>query len=205
MVCRRNGVFSPRFIAGIDARYEESKSTATGAVVVLSYPGLELCEVRISRAEPVFPYIPGLLSFRECPVILDACRRVTLCPDLVFVDGQGIAHPRRIGLASHVGLLLDRPTIGCAKSKLVGENKEPGTSRGSWRKLDDGEETIGAALRTRANTRPVYVSIGHKIDLKAAIRWSLACSVKYRIPEPTRLAHLAASGRIPEMGPAKKI
>lgn len=202
-VSRRNElVAAPRLIAGIDARYEGSRGLATGAVVVISFPDLKVREVRVSVAEPLFPYIPGLLSFRECPVIMDACRRVTLSPDLVFVDGQGIAHPRRIGLASHVGLLLDRPSIGCAKSRLCGEQEEPGAERGRWSELRDDEEVVGAVLRTKAGAKPVYVSIGHKVDLNAAIEWSLACSGRYRLPEPARLAHLAASGALAEMGPA---
>ena len=201
LVSRRNDIAEPRLIAGIDARYRGSKGVATGAVVVLSYPDLKLLEVKACRSEPVFPYIPGLLSFRECPVILDACRRVRLSPDLVFVDGQGLAHPRRMGLACHIGLLLDRPTIGCAKSRLCGEYEEPGQELGSWADLTDNGEVVGAVLRTKARTRPVYVSIGNKVDLPSAIRWSLASCKGYRLPEPVRLAHLAASGELPETEP----
>ncbi|MBI2957665.1 MAG: deoxyribonuclease V [Chloroflexi bacterium] len=198
MVSTRNEVVAPRLIAGIDARYEGSKGMATGAVVVLSYPDMALREVRTCQALPLFPYIPGLLSFRECPVIMEACRRLTLSPDLVFVDGQGIAHPRRIGLASHVGLLLDRPTIGCAKSRLCGEHEEPGPDRGAWSDLVDAGAVIGASLRTKSRTKPVYVSVGHRVDLSTAIQWALACYGGYRLPEPVRLAHLAASGKLAE-------
>ncbi|MBI2857600.1 MAG: deoxyribonuclease V [Chloroflexi bacterium] len=200
-ISRKNELSAPRFVAGIDARYEGSRGMATGAVVVLSYPGLELVEVRIAHSVPLFPYIPGLLSFRECPVIVEACLKVKTEPDLVLVDGQGIAHPRRIGLASHLGLLLDRPTIGCAKSRLVGMNDEPGPDKGAWSNLTEDGELIGAVLRTRAGSRPLYVSIGNKVDLPGAIAWTLNCCMKYRLPEPTRLAHLAASGKLDETGP----
>lgn len=206
MISRQNELRAiPRLIAGIDARYEGSKGVATGAVVVISYPDFNLLEVKVCHSVPVFPYIPGLLSFRECPVVTEACRRLTLSPELVFVDGQGIAHPRRMGLASHIGLLLDRPTIGCAKSRLWGSHEEPGPEKGSWAGLRDQEEVIGAVLRTREGVSPVFVSIGHKVDLPAVIEWSLACSRRYRLPEPVRLAHLAASGLLGEMDPARVV
>ncbi|MDO8473524.1 MAG: deoxyribonuclease V [Dehalococcoidia bacterium] len=200
-VCRRNEVNAPRLVAGIDARYDGSRGLATGAVVVLSFPDLKMLEVRVSHCVPTFPYVPGLLSFREIPVIMEACRKVVLTPDLIFVDGQGIAHPRRFGLASHAGLLLDRPSIGCAKSRLIGEYEAPGPEKGSMSDLKDDGEVIGAVLRTKAGTKPVYVSVGHNVDLAAATHWSLACCTRYRLPDPARLAHLAASGSIGEKGP----
>lgn len=195
-VSRCGTLKTPRYIAGTDISAEKSRGTATVAVVVLTYPGLELAEVKVVRGEITFPYVPGLLSFREAPLILAACEQLDNTPDLFLVDGQGIAHPRRIGIASHLGLFLDKPTIGCAKSRLCGEHEEPGEEAGSYAELFDGEEVIGAALRTRDCVKPIYVSIGHKIDLQSAIYWTLECCNGFRIPEPTRLAHLAAGGNI---------
>ncbi|HUT68422.1 MAG TPA: deoxyribonuclease V, partial [Dehalococcoidales bacterium] len=165
-------------------------------VVVLSYPEFELVETRIVTDRIEFPYVPGLLSFREAPLILAACEELTVTPDLLMVDGQGIAHPRRMGLASHLGLFLDIPTIGCAKSRLCGSHEEPGNEAGSYAELLDNGEVIGAAVRTRTGVKPVYVSIGHKVDLSTAIRRVLECCRGYRLPEPTRLAHQAAGGNL---------
>lgn len=187
---------SPRYIAGTDLAAGKVGETATAAVVVLTYPGLEVAEVKVARGRLEWPYVPGLLSFREAPLVLAASESLSITPDLFIVDGQGIAHPRRIGLASHLGLFWDIPTIGCAKSLLSGHCEEPGPERGSWTELRDRGEVIGAAVRTREKVRPVYVSPGHKISLEAAIYWVLACSRGYRLPEPTRLAHLAAGGRL---------
>jgi deoxyribonuclease V len=195
-VSRTDGVKSPRLIAGVDISVNKVSGTGTAAVVVLSYPGLELVEVGVVTGNLGFPYVPGLLSFREAPLVLAACERLTVTPDLILVDGQGIAHPRRLGLASHLGLFLNVPTIGCAKSRLCGGHGEPGDEPGSYAELVDGDEVIGAALRTKSGTRPVYVSIGHKVDLSSAIRWVLAGCCGYRLPEPTRLAHLAAGGNL---------
>jgi deoxyribonuclease V len=164
--------------------------------VVLSFPELNLVEVEIAEAKIKLPYIPGLLSFRECPLTLDACQKLCNTPDLVLVDGQGIAHPRRLGLASHLGLLLDVPTIGCAKSILCGRHEPVGEEAGSHAELIDNGEIIGAALRTRTGIRPIYISIGHKIDLSSALYWVMKCCHGYRLPEPTRLAHLAAGGNL---------
>ncbi|MFC2013153.1 deoxyribonuclease V [Chloroflexota bacterium] len=186
----------PRLIAGVDIAAGRARRTAAGAVVVLNYPEMRLVEARVVHGELDFPYVPGLLSFREAPLTLAACARLTVVPDLILVDGQGVAHPRRLGLASHLGLFLDTPTIGCAKSLLCGEARLPDTGPGSYTEVQDNGETIGAALRTRGGVKPVYVSIGHKIDLATAIDWVLKCCRGYRLSEPTRLAHLAAGGNL---------
>jgi deoxyribonuclease V len=195
-VSRVGEVTNPRLIAGVDISVDREARTGTGAVVVLSYPGLELVETKVVRDQLDFPYVPGLLSFREAPFILAACESLTVKPDLIMVDGQGIAHPRRMGLASHLGLFLETPTIGCAKSRLCGQHEAPGTEAGDYADLIDRDEVIGAVLRTRSGVNPIYVSIGHGIDLPAAIHWVLACCRGYRLPEPTRLAHLAAGGNL---------
>lgn len=195
-VLREGKLDDVRFVAGVDISVPRIGKVARGAIVVLSYPELELVEVQITEQEIDFPYIPGLLSFREAPVILSACEKLSTTPDLVLVDGQGIAHPRRLGIASHLGLLWDKPTIGCAKSRLCGEHAPVGTERGDSAKLVDGTEIIGAVLRTRTNVNPLFISIGHKINLKTAVQWVLNCSGDYRLPEPTRLAHQAAGGQL---------
>ena len=171
------------------------RAPARGAVVVLSYPGLELLEQAVVEAEVTFPYVPGLLSFREVPVLLEPLSRVRK-PDLLMVDGQGLAHPRRFGIACHLGLLLDVPTIGCAKSRLCGEHGEPDRTAGSQSELRDGGQVIGAVLRTRDGVNPLYVSIGHRIGLSEAVEWVLRCCRGLRLPEPTRLAHQAAGGQV---------
>lgn len=183
----------PHFIAGIDISMGKVRHMATGAVVILSYPDLKLQEIKVVHGKLDFPYIPGLLSFREAPIALAAFQKISTIPDLVMVDGHGIAHPRRIGLASHIGLFLNKPTIGCAKSLLCGRHEVVGGQRGDSTELIDKGETIGVALRTKLNTKPIYVSPGHKVGLYDAIYWVLACCKKYRLPEPTRLAHMAAS------------
>ena len=197
-VSRRSEVNEPSFIAGVDISASRAQDMAAGAVVVMDYPALQLVEVKTVNDKLAFPYIPGLLSFRESPLVLAACERLTVTPDIILVDGQGLAHPRRLGLASHLGLLLNTPTIGCAKSRLCGRHEVPANEPGSLADLVDNGEVIGAVLRTKADTSPLYISIGHKVDLEAAIRWVLACCRGYRIPEPLRLAHLAAGGNIKE-------
>ncbi len=195
-VSRSSEITTPHFIAGVDISGQKAQGVATGAVVVLQYPELRLVETKVTQGRLDFSYIPGLLSFREAPLTLAACERLSVTPDLILVDGQGVAHPRRMGLASHLGLFLNTPTIGCAKSLLCGSHEEPGEKPGSYAEIVDGGEIIGAALRTRPGTKPVYVSIGHKVDLQAAIYWVLECCRGYRLPEPTRLAHLAAGGNL---------
>ncbi len=195
-VSRSSEVTAPRFIAGVDISAANAQGMATGAVVILEYPELRLVETKEVQGRPNFPYVPGLLSFRESPLTLAACEKLTVTPDLILVDGQGIAHPRRLGLASHLGLLLNTPTIGCAKSRLCGQHEEPGAEVGDYAEVVDRGETIGVALRTRFGVKPVYVSIGHKVDLETAIYWVMTCCRDYRLPEPTRLAHLAAGGNL---------
>ncbi|MFH0846842.1 MAG: deoxyribonuclease V, partial [Chloroflexota bacterium] len=168
------------------------------AVVVLSYPELKPVETVLFRGEINFPYVPGFLSFREAPLVLKAFERLTKSPDLVMVDGQGLAHPRRLGIASHLGLLLNLPTIGCAKSWLCGEYEVPPESAGSFTPLLDRGEVIGTVLRSRTGVKPLFVSVGHKIKLESATRWVLRCCCGLRLPEPTRLAHLAAGGKLRE-------
>ena len=195
-VVTENEVINPRLIAGIDISSPDAQGVARGAVVVLRYPELSIVEVEVTEDTIAFPYVPGLLSFREGPLIMAACERLHNVPDLILVDGQGIAHPRRVGLASHVGLFLDLPTIGCAKSILCGQHRPVGEEAGSHAELLDKGELIGAALRTKSGVKPVYVSVGHKIDLASALQWVINCCCGYRLPEPTRLAHLAAGGSL---------
>lgn len=194
----------PKVVAGLDISGVGPDGRATGAVVVLTYPELETIECRVVSAEVSFPYIPGLLSFREAPVLIPVLEALVSKPDILLIDGQGIAHPRRFGIACHLGLLFDIPTIGCAKSRLVGDYDEPEVFRGSHTKLEHRGEVIGAALRSRDGTRPIFVSVGHKVDLESALRIVLACTPKYRVPEPTRRAHLAAAGKIAPLAPANR-
>ncbi|MBI4233954.1 MAG: deoxyribonuclease V [Chloroflexi bacterium] len=192
---------SPRFVAGVDISPEDSHGMAQGAVVLLAFPELTPVEVRVAQGKPTLPYIPGLLAFREVPIVLGALARLAITPDVILVDGQGLAHPRRFGIACHIGLITDVPTVGCAKSLLRGACGPLAAPSGSWAELVDKGEVVGAALRTRAQGAPVYVSIGHKVDLPTAVRLVLACCKGYRLPEPTRLAHLAAAGRLAEVAP----
>jgi deoxyribonuclease V len=171
-------------------------------VVVIDAESLEVVEVAATRAEARFPYVPGYLSFREIPPLLEAFARLETEPDLIVCDGQGRAHPRRFGLACHLGVLLDRPAFGCAKSRLIGEYREPGPRRGAHTQLRDAGEVIGEVVRTRAGVKPVFVSVGHRISLATARRAVLRLAPRYRLPEPIRAAHqevnrlrrLAASG-----------
>ena len=195
-VSRISEITTPRFIAGVDISVKKEWEMATGAVVVIAYPELEVVETQVVNGRLDFPYIPGLLSFREVPLILAVCEKLAVIPDILMVDGQGIAHPRRMGLASHLGLFLNIPTIGCAKSRLCGTNPLPGIESGNFAEVEDRGEVIGAALRTRRGVKPVYVSTGHKIDLQSAIYWVLECCRGYRLPEPTRLAHQLAVGSL---------
>jgi deoxyribonuclease V len=179
-----------RLVAGADVSYDRGSSTFYAGVVVLRTDDFAVVEQRAAVAECTFPYVPGLLSFREAPVLLKALARVESEADLVLCDGQGIAHPRRLGLASHIGLWLDRPCAGCAKSKLFGDSTEPAAEAGSCSPLTDRGAVIGSVVRTKARVQPVFVSPGHRIDLDSSVRWVLACCRRHRLPEPTRLAHL---------------
>jgi len=194
-ISHKNEVAKPRFIAGVDISAPDSGGIARAAAVILTYPLLEVAEVKTTEDKLNFPYIPGLLSFRESPLVLAVCQKLSIDPDLILVDGQGIAHPRRLGIASHLGLLLDIPSIGCAKSRLCGTHSTVNDKVGSYTELIDNGEIIGVALRTKTYVNPVYISIGHKIDLPTAIHWVMECCRGLRLPEPSRLAHLAASGR----------
>ncbi len=193
-VIRRGQPAQVRLIAGADISVDASRHRGIGAVVVLSYPDLQLVEASIEEADLSFPYVPGLLSFRETPVLRSALEKLSSRPDLLIADAQGLAHPRRFGLACHLGLLLDLPTIGCAKSRLIGQHSALGEEVGSRADLVHDGEVIGSVLRTRSGTRPLFVSVGHRISLRAAEEWVLRCSKGYRLPEPTRLAHQAAGG-----------
>lgn len=199
-VSRTSEISTPRFIAGVDISKQKAPGIATGVVVVLNYPELRLVETQVVNGKLDFPYVPGLLSFRESPLTLAACEKLTVTPDLILVDGQGVAHPRRMGLASHLGLFLDTPTIGCAKSLLCGSHETPGVEPGSYTEIVDRGEIIGIALRTKFGVKPIYVSIGHKVDLQSSIYWVLKCCRGHRLPEPTRLAHLAAGGNLEKEG-----
>jgi deoxyribonuclease V len=179
-----------RHVAGADIAYDAASGTLFAAVLVFSFPALELRETRILRAPIRFPYVPGLLSFREAPALVAAFRRLRIRPELLLCDGQGIAHPRGIGLASHLGLLLRVASIGCAKSRLVGEHAPVGSRRGATTPLVLEGRAVGAVVRTRRGVRPLYVSPGHRIGLREAVRYVLRCCRGLRLPEPVRQADL---------------
>ncbi len=186
-----------RLVAGADLAFSRGLGRFFAAVVVLTFPGMEPTEVVTADAAPTVPYIPGLLSFREGPVVIEALQKLTRRPDVFLFDGQGYAHPRRCGLASHMGLWLGLPTVGCAKSRLIGEHAEPGRARGDSVPLTDGAEQIGMVLRTRTNVKPLFISPGHLSDFATSAEFVLRCCTRYRLPEPTRLAHI-------EVGRAKR-
>ena len=183
----------PKIIAGLDCAFSKDGQRIIAAVVVLKIPEFGLIETVHAVRKVTFPYIPGLLSFREAPVCIAAVEKLLNQPDVFIIDGQGIAHPRRLGLAAHLGLFFDKPTIGCAKSRLTGKFKEPQPEKGAFSSLKDGEEVIGSVVRTRTNVKPVFISVGNKCLLEDAIEITLACTTKYRLPEPTRLAHQRVS------------
>jgi deoxyribonuclease V len=190
----------PQLAAGLDCAFSKDGERILAVVIVLRLPQFEIVETVSASRKVTFPYIPGLLSFREAPVCLAAVEKLQKQPDFFIIDGQGIAHPRRLGLAAHLGLFFDKPTIGCAKSRLTGVYEEPSFEKGAYSLLKDEKvkqknqpEIIGAVVRTRRNVKPVFVSVGHRCLLKDAIKVVLDCAVKYRLPEPTRLAHQAVS------------
>jgi deoxyribonuclease V len=193
-VLREDRLGAVRRVAGIDVGFEAGGQVTRAAVAVLDFPSLALVEQAVARAPTTFPYIPGLLSFREAPAVLTALAQLVAPPDLILYDGQGLAHPRRLGIASHVGLLSQKPTIGVAKTRLIGRFDPPELERGAWSPLEDKGEVIGAVLRTRAGVSPLFVSIGWGVSLPTAIEWVLACAPKFRLPETTRQAHRLASG-----------
>lgn len=182
-----------RYVAGVDVGFEEEGAVTRAAVAVLSFPDLQVVETFLARQPTRFPYVPGLLSFREIPALLEALAGIHTAPDLILCDGHGTAHPRRLGIASHLGVLLDCPTVGVGKSLLVGKHAGVGTQRGDWEPLIHKGETIGAVVRTRAGFNPLYISGGHKVSLQTAIDFVMRCTTKYRLPETTRAAHHLAS------------
>ncbi|MGK7875878.1 MAG: deoxyribonuclease V [Xenococcaceae cyanobacterium] len=184
------------YVAGVDVGFENNYAITKAAVAVLSFPELQLVEKAIARRPTTFPYIPGFLSFREIPAALEALEKLTIIPELILCDGQGVAHPRRFGLACHLGVLIDIPTIGVAKSLLVGKHEELPPEKGCWQPLQHQGEIIGAVLRSRTNVKPLYVSIGHRISLPTAIDYVLRCTPKYRLPETTRWADQLASRKV---------
>ena len=180
----------PERIAGVDVAYIPSTGESVATVVMLSYPELRTVESAVAKMETPFPYVPGLLSFREIPAILRALEGLSGCPDLIFVDGHGRAHPRRIGIASHLGLWLKLPTIGVGKSRLCGEYREPGRRRRSCTRLTHAGEVIGRVVRTREGVKPIFVSVGYGLPLEDCVRWTLSATQSYRLPEPIRRADL---------------
>jgi deoxyribonuclease V len=183
-----------RYIAGIDVSSVRESALLTAGVVVWDSVKNEVKETAAVQMERDYPYVPGLLSFRELPVVIEALKKLTMEPDVLFVDGQGRAHPRRLGIAAHLGLLLDRPTVGVGKSRLVGHYEEPGPLRGDQSPLMDGSEQIGTVLRTKERSNPLFISVGSHIDLASAVSLVLSSLRGYRLPEPTRLAHLHVNG-----------
>jgi deoxyribonuclease V len=182
-------------VAGVDVGFDRRKGLTRAAVAVLSFPGLELLEQTVVTEPTRFPYVPGLLSFREAPAILAALDRLERLPDVLLCDGQGVAHPRRLGIACHLGVLTDLPSIGVAKKRLVGSHEEPGNSRGDWVPLTHKGEIIGAVLRSRSGVKPIYVSSGHRVSLDTAVDLVMRCTTRFRLPETTRRADKLASGK----------
>lgn len=188
-ICLTDQFTNIKFVAGVDVGFSNKSNLCRAAVTILSFPELNLIEAVTADSEILFPYIPGYLSFREIPVIIKAFERVSKIPDLIICDGQGIAHPRHFGIACHLGLLLDLPTIGAAKKKLYGIHESLPEEKGKYVFLYDKDVKIGAVLRTREKIKPVYVSPGHKISVESSIKYILNCITKYRLPETTRYAH----------------
>lgn len=177
-----------KIVAGADVSYYQNKMIA--GVIVFEFPNLKVIERQFFISPINLPYIPGLLTFREGPSLLEALKKIKIEPDIILFDGQGIAHPRRMGIATHLGLFLDKPTIGCAKSRLSGKYTSVGEKKGDYVLLKEGEEVLGAVLRTRRKVKPIFVSPGHKIDLSNSIEIVLKCTEKYRLPIPVREAHI---------------
>lgn len=183
-----------RTVAGVDVSYDKNSDIFFASIVCLRYKDLEILESVSAKGRVSFPYIPGLLSFREGPVVLKAFKKLKTKPDVMVFDGHGISHPRKMGIASHMGIILNMPTVGCAKSKLTGNFKEPGPKKGSSSPLlnKDGER-IGLVLRTRTSVKPLFVSTGHMVSLNSAKKIAMKCTDRYRLPEPTRQAHIMSN------------
>lgn len=184
-----------RLVAGVDVGFEQQRTVARAAVVLLHFPALTLHSHAIARRPVSFPYIPGLLSFREMPVIQEALAQLETLPDILLCDGQGMLHPRRFGIACHLGVLSGLAAIGVGKTPFIGTHAEVPNQRGAWQPVEDAGEVIGAALRTRVNTRPLYISTGHRVSLPRALEIVMQCTPRYRLPETTRMAHRVASGQ----------
>ena len=193
-VIREDRFAPPQYIAGVDVGFEEGGRLTRAAVAVLEFPSLNPLEQAIARRPTTFPYVPGLLSFREIPTILQALQRLSQPPQMLLCDGQGLAHPRRFGLACHLGVLTDTPSIGVGKTRLIGTHADVPPEKGAWVPLIDKGETIGAVLRSRQGVKPIYISIGHRISLPTAVDYVLAATKGYKLPETTRAAHRLASG-----------
>lgn len=185
---------TPAYIAGVDVGFERNGAITRAAIAVLTFPALQLVDQAIARIKTTFPYVPGYLSFRELPAVFAALERLQTRPDMFLCDGQGIAHPRAFGIACHLGLLTDTPSIGVAKSRLIGTYKEPGSLKGAWSDLQHEGKKIGVVLRTRTNVKPLFVSPGHRISIPSARDMVMSCVTRYRLPETTRRAHKLASG-----------
>jgi deoxyribonuclease V len=195
LVIQEDKLGEVRYVAGVDVGFQDNYAITQAAVAVLSFPELQLVESAIATLPTTFPYVPGFLSFREIPAILRALEKLTIIPDLILCDGQGIAHPRRFGIACHLGVSIDVPTIGAAKSLLIGKHEELPPEKGSWQPLLHRGEVVGAVVRSRTNVNPLYISSGHRISLPTAIDYVLRCTTKYRLPETTRWADKLASGK----------
>ncbi len=182
-----------RYIGGADISFNRGSDEVFAGIVVLDFSSLAIVEQRVVRTQANFPYIPGLLSFRELPPLLEVWEQLTLKPDVLMLDGQGLAHPRRFGLACHMGLWLNIPTLGCAKTHFIGEYTPPAETQGSYSELMDSGSQLGYVLRTKTRVKPVFISPGHRVALEQSLEWALAATGKYRIPEPTRQAHLAVN------------
>ncbi len=193
LVIARDEVGEVRHVAGVDVGFEDGGRTTRAAVVLLGFPDLRPVEQRVARVPTAFPYVPGLLAFRELPALLAALALLDGRPDLILCDGHGRIHPRRFGLACHLGLAVELPTIGVGKSHFLGVYHPPGEARGDWNPITDHDEVIGAIVRTRPAVQPIYVSIGHRVSLESAVAYTLRCTTRYRLPEPTRLADRLAS------------
>ncbi len=192
-VVLRDGFANIEYVAGVDVGFECNNTVTRAAVVVLSYSTLEVVERVLFKCPTTFPYVPGLLSFREIPAVLGAIQKLSIIPDILLCDGQGIAHPKRLGIAAHLGILLDIPTIGVAKSRLIGTYDDVPETKGSYVPLMDHDECIGVVLRSRDNVKPLFVSPGHKMSIESAREIVMNCLTRYRLPETTRQAHHLAS------------